>query len=109
MEIRKSASIISTALLCATTFLILYRYFNQQNNIIENAEKQITEFVDLKIPGYAPKYALQFKQDLKNREKEDKKKNTNNHKNESSYLDGGEVRTSLNILIIHTRKIHDMV
>ena len=39
---------------------------------------------------YAPKYALQFKQDLKNREKEDKKKNTNNHKNESSYLDGGE-------------------
>ena len=56
-----------------------------------------------------PKYALQFKQDLKNREKEDKKKNTNNHKNESSYIDGGEVRTSLNILIIHTRKIHDMV
>ena len=46
--------------------------------------------IDLKIPGYAPKYALQFKQDLKNREKEDKKKNTNNHKNESSYLDGGE-------------------
>lgn len=90
LEIRKSASIISTALLCATTFLILYRYFNQQNNTIENAEKQITEFIDLKIPGYAPKYALQFKQDLKNREKEDKKKNTNNHKNESSYLDGGE-------------------
>lgn len=30
--------------------------------------------IDLKIPGYAPKYALQFKQDLKNREKEDKKK-----------------------------------
>ncbi len=46
--------------------------------------------IDLKIPGYDPKYALQFKQDLKNREKEDKKKNTNNHKNESSYLDGGE-------------------
>ena len=46
--------------------------------------------IDLKIPGYAPKYALQFKQDLKNREKEDKKKYTNLHKNESSYIDGGE-------------------
>ena len=44
------------------------------------------ESESLKIPGDA----LQFKQDLKNREKEDKKKNTNNHKNESSYLDGGE-------------------
>ena len=46
--------------------------------------------INLKIPGYAPKYALQFKKDLKNREKEDKK-NTNSHsKSESSYLDGGE-------------------
>ncbi len=46
--------------------------------------------INLKIPGFAPKYALQFKKDLKNREKEDKKKNTNLQKNESSYLDGGE-------------------
>lgn len=29
--------------------------------------------INLKIPGYAPKYALQFKKDLKNRAKEDKK------------------------------------
>ena len=44
----------------------------------------------MKIPGYDPKYSLQFKKDLKNREKEDKK-NTNSHsKSESSYLDGGE-------------------
>ena len=83
-------------MLCATTFLILYRYFNQQNNTIENAEKQITEYINLKIPGYAPKYALQFKKDLKNREKEDKK-NTNSHsESESSYLDGGEQQIYLN-------------
>lgn len=54
--------------------------------------------INLKIPGYAPKYALQFKQDLKNREKEDKKKNTNLHKNESSYLDGGEGQIYINTL-----------
>ena len=38
--------IISTALLCAATFLVLYRYFNKQNNIIEDAEKQITALID---------------------------------------------------------------
>ena len=42
----KITIIISTALLCAATFLVLYRYFNKQNNTIENAEKQITEFID---------------------------------------------------------------
>ena len=49
--------------------------------------------------AFFTKYALQFKQDLKNREKEDKKKNTNLHKNESSYLDGGEQRIYINILL----------
>lgn len=45
--------------------------------------------IDLKIPGYAPKYSLQFKQDLKDREKEDKLK-ANSRVNKSSQIDGGE-------------------
>ena len=78
-------------------------FFGRLHEFSVSGEKEVclNIVIDLKIPGYAPEYALQFKQDLKNREKEDKKKNTNNHKNESSYLDGGEVQTFLNILIIH--------
>lgn len=44
--VSKITTIISTALLCAATFLVLYRYFYKQNNTIENAEKQITEFIE---------------------------------------------------------------
>ena len=56
----------------------------------EKERKRMAAKIQTCASSVCPKYALQFKQDLKNREKEDKKKNTNNHKNESSYLDGGE-------------------
>ena len=39
----------------------------------------------MKIPGYDPKYSLQFKKDLKNLEK----KNANTF-NKCSQIDGGE-------------------
>lgn len=38
--------IISAAVLCAATFLILSCYFSKQNSTIENAESRITEFID---------------------------------------------------------------
>ena len=58
--------------------------------------------INLKIPGYAPKYALQFKKDLKNREKEDKKNTNSHYKSESSYLDGGEGSYTVKIPKIST-------
>ncbi len=45
-SVSKITIIMSSTLLCAITFLVLYRYFYKQNNTIEDAEKQITEFID---------------------------------------------------------------
>lgn len=42
--------------------------------------------INMRIPGYAPKYALQFVSDLKNLDKKEK----SNQKNFGSKLDGGE-------------------
>ena len=38
--------IIGAVLLYTVVFIVLYRYFNKQNNIIENAQRQITEFIN---------------------------------------------------------------
>ena len=50
-------------------------FFGRLHEFSVPGEKEVclNIVIDLKIPGYAPEYALQFKQDLKNREKEDKK------------------------------------
>lgn len=42
--------------------------------------------INMRIPGYAPKYALQFVSDLKSLDKKEK----SNQKNFGSKLDGGE-------------------
>ena len=42
----KITILISAVLLCTAVFLILCIYFNKQNDIIEYAEKQITNFID---------------------------------------------------------------
>ena len=42
----KITIIISAVLLCAAIFLVLYRYFYKQNDIIEDAERRITDFID---------------------------------------------------------------
>lgn len=59
--------------------------------------------IHLKLNGYAPKYSIEY---LKNINTGEKQKAS--HSKNDLLNGGGEVQTSLNILIIHTRKIHDM-